>query len=750
MRTGWIPKAATSATCWGAPWISCRKACTAGALISLQSCCKTPTTIRTRCGLATSRGSEHLHAVCVSKRCPRGSPAQARSAGLLSSPTFPSQKGVEPQVVILLNQQGLWFAVSLKCMTLASAVAVPHTDHQPPRLLAQNNEVGFTENDVESICNIGKSSKSAQAAKIGRKGIGFKYVSSRVGAPCPPLHFFLSLPFSLSFPFPSIPPHFFSAPPTRAPLVHACPSTRSVFMVSDRPTVVSGGFAFRFDLASNGPVGAVLPQWLDAAQRPHVPPPLCLEAPFLAQGRGTLFHLPWRSADQHAACGEALVSLPVSTLLFLQRLHTLTIVIQNDHLASPTRAAAAARRVITKRALSTAAQGADSRTLEIAEAVSAPAAPASAMHVSCHQVHSVSISPGPGHPTGDTLQVAFPVPHPTAEGGAAEDEAGAHTSALAPAPTAFVFAYLPVTSSGLPFAIQADFDLVASRQELDHDSAWNHHVRGHVADAVAHILQTDPLLQHRLLHYLPSPKANVNAFWLPAAAAVTRKLQQTACIFAVDGNRYPVSEVVLSPAELALEPYPYDVLLQHGPAKLKLVASKDLAVAAALGCRPLEPGQLLAALAAAPNWHQRFGDSRSPRPDDGGGVPWRALSRLYAFLERTADDSLVAQLLSCPMVYAQQREERRMLPASTLHLYLLVDSEVCCRREGGGGGGGGGKSWREEGGVIENRRKGTRSKERILLLRVRVARRKSTLLLLQEKAGSKGEHPRLCERLFSP
>ena len=46
-----------------------------------------------------------------------------------------------------------------------------------------------------------------------------------------------------------------------------------------------------------------------------------------------------------------------------------------------------------------------------------------------------------------------------------------------------VFAFLPVYSAGLRFVVHADFELVASRQQLRHDSAWNQMLRTKVAQA---------------------------------------------------------------------------------------------------------------------------------------------------------------------------------------------------------------------------------------------------------------------------
>ena len=72
-----------------------------------------------------------------------------------------------------------------------------------------NNEVGFSEQNIRAICNVGKSTKAAnRLGYIGQKGIGFK----------------------------------------------------SVFRVSDTPHVHSNGYHFMFDTRS-GPVGYILPQW---------------------------------------------------------------------------------------------------------------------------------------------------------------------------------------------------------------------------------------------------------------------------------------------------------------------------------------------------------------------------------------------------------------------------------------------------------------------------------------------------------
>lgn len=74
-----------------------------------------------------------------------------------------------------------------------------------------NNEVGFSENNIRAICDVGKSTKgSNRSGYIGQKGIGFK----------------------------------------------------SVFRVTDTPEIHSSGFHIKFDTQS-GPIGYILPHWVE-------------------------------------------------------------------------------------------------------------------------------------------------------------------------------------------------------------------------------------------------------------------------------------------------------------------------------------------------------------------------------------------------------------------------------------------------------------------------------------------------------
>lgn len=84
---------------------------------------------------------------------------------------------------------------------------------EPSRLVVVNNEIGFTEANVEAICSSGASSKAKEkSGNIGEKGIGFK----------------------------------------------------SVFTVSDEPEIHSNGFHFKFDrTVKSSLLGHLVPHWCE-------------------------------------------------------------------------------------------------------------------------------------------------------------------------------------------------------------------------------------------------------------------------------------------------------------------------------------------------------------------------------------------------------------------------------------------------------------------------------------------------------
>lgn len=85
----------------------------------------------------------------------------------------------------------------------------------PKRLVLVNNEVGFSERNVQALCSVGESSKANKSGYIGEKGIGFK----------------------------------------------------SVFTVSSAPEIHSNGFHFRFDRTDQSSLlGYVVPHWCEPTE----------------------------------------------------------------------------------------------------------------------------------------------------------------------------------------------------------------------------------------------------------------------------------------------------------------------------------------------------------------------------------------------------------------------------------------------------------------------------------------------------
>lgn len=84
---------------------------------------------------------------------------------------------------------------------------------EPQKIIVQNNELGFSEDNVRAICDVGRSTKTKVEGYIGEKGIGFK----------------------------------------------------SVFRISDEPQIFSNGFQFHFKRQDNeNQLGFVTPYWIEA------------------------------------------------------------------------------------------------------------------------------------------------------------------------------------------------------------------------------------------------------------------------------------------------------------------------------------------------------------------------------------------------------------------------------------------------------------------------------------------------------
>lgn len=107
------------------------------------------------------------------------------------------------------------------------------------KILIQNNEIGFTKEDIQSLSDIGKShkEKSEERHDIGEKGIGFK----------------------------------------------------SVFGITDTPMIFSNGFHFRFN--ANEKLGYISPEWIENIPSEVIPGITNLIFPLNSSGKKVLHSL---------------------------------------------------------------------------------------------------------------------------------------------------------------------------------------------------------------------------------------------------------------------------------------------------------------------------------------------------------------------------------------------------------------------------------------------------------------------------
>ncbi len=128
-------------------------------------------------------------------------------------------------------------------------------------LVVENNETGFKKENVEALCQVGKSTKAKEQGYIGEKGIGFK----------------------------------------------------SVFRITDRPAIHSNGFHFELpekDVESG--LGYIVPVWAQSGGAVRNP-------------QETTIILPLKEGTDSEIINNALQDIAPETILFLSKLKTIEI-----------------------------------------------------------------------------------------------------------------------------------------------------------------------------------------------------------------------------------------------------------------------------------------------------------------------------------------------------------------------------------------------------------------------------------------
>ncbi|CAE8590330.1 unnamed protein product [Polarella glacialis] len=376
-----------------------------------------------------------------------------------------------------------------------------------PYIAISNTEVGLNAQDVAGMCAISRSSKLSQADRTGRKGIGFK----------------------------------------------------SIFAVSSCPHVLSGAFTFKFDVQSDR-MGYVTPTWLEKDEISRLPLEVqemhrtgltVIYLPLLATGKAELRMPAVPAGLGPAASGMAtspansiltevegmLDALDPATLLFLRRLRcvefrpvdgsltTLTVKRNQKPTAAPEQEVVS---ITTKQSCRDGAEEATStKTFAFLVSRNMP-------------LSEGSVEPGP-------VSLALPI---------SASSSGSGVFEITPQRA---FATLPLCHTGLLLALNADWDVSASRTGV-HENSRNERLVTLAAQAFADVAKhVDPsLLPFSPLEYL-GDRPPLQRFWRWAREQFFRALMD--------------SDVACVPAEVA-EGVEQEGCGKFGPEREGLVAMR--------------------------------------------------------------------------------------------------------------------------------------------------------------------------------
>ena len=304
-------------------------------------------------------------------------------------------------------------------------------------ILVQNNEVGFTEENVRSLCNVAKSTKVKRLGYIGEKGIGFK----------------------------------------------------SVFKVTEEPYVCSNGYSFSLPLRDEETgLGYVIPVWRDAVPPGVEPAVTNVLLPLTAKGRQEV---------------SKVAQVEARLLLFLKRLRRIEV---RDETGTCT-------KWICREDRGDCVRIDSSSGTEHWKVVR----------------RSLAVPPGIAEekrqdvPAVDVV-LAFPV----------ADDGVAEGSLECP-----VYSFLPVRSCGFRFAIQADFILASSREDILPDRAWNQWLRDSIPSLFMEAVErfkADPALRTSFLSFVPLANQISDGFFKDLPQAIVELLRHSPCILTASGK----------------------------------------------------------------------------------------------------------------------------------------------------------------------------------------------------------------------
>ncbi|RWA11758.1 hypothetical protein EKO27_g3340 [Xylaria grammica] len=283
-------------------------------------------------------------------------------------------------------------------------------------LCFRSNQIGFTMEDVEAICNTGHSTKifpSNGVKRIGHKGIGFK----------------------------------------------------SVFKVADVVWIISGHYSFKF--VKSSPLGCIAPTW-DTSRRG-------------SSAWSTTFYLELSPSCDAAELVEELKRLESITLVFLRNLRKIRVEIADQGGYDTTLMRPNAETV--------------SNGLQLLDL------PDNNSYAFCSYRISIPLSNG-SEISCEQSDIVLGFPYtPTLK---------------SPCRTYDVYAFLPIRDYGFKFILQADFQLVTSREEIDASSTRNRELIQQIPDAflqAVNKINAERLpLRYSWPHHLPSTQHRDDCF----------------------------------------------------------------------------------------------------------------------------------------------------------------------------------------------------------------------------------------------
>ncbi|MGQ9595639.1 MAG: sacsin N-terminal ATP-binding-like domain-containing protein [Anaerolineae bacterium] len=279
---------------------------------------------------------------------------------------------------------------------------------------------------------------------------------------------------------------------------------KSVFQVSATPHVFSRGYQFRFQETDDAVgLGYIVPYWIE-----EVPEQVCRHQDC------TCILLPLK-ARRAKAIQLYLHDIRPETLLFLAKLTALTVQLGDG---PPLRLHRDASQVPLVRLLVN-----DSERLYWVVGRSFPK-PGDLI-----RTEHVDVSES-------VVSVALPL---SSDGG---QESGG------------VFAYLPTElKSGLPFTVNADFLLSASRESIQVDRPWNKWLRDCIPDVFLDAFEGliwNPEHREQAYQFIPLPEKDRDPFFKPVAETIVGELKRRPVVWTVAGEQPVIpSEARLCPKE---------------------------------------------------------------------------------------------------------------------------------------------------------------------------------------------------------